>query len=96
MNYWYLPLFVFLLVGCTATTSTSQEFEAVTTESSEETLPLTTPTIQATKTPIPPNPLPYLGQAPELTNEVWLNTDGPLRLADLRGKVVLLEMWTFG
>ena len=39
--------------------------------------------------------LPDLGVAPELTNEVWLNTDRPLRLADLRGKVVLLDMWTF-
>jgi thiol-disulfide isomerase/thioredoxin len=35
------------------------------------------------------------GPAPELENEVWLNTDTPLRLADLRGQVVLLEMWTF-
>ena len=44
-----------------------------------------------------PSPvLPNQGPAPELTNEVWLNTDHPLRLADLRGKVVLLEMWTFG
>lgn len=40
--------------------------------------------------------LPDLGPAPELTNEVWLNVDSPLRLADLRGKVVALEMWTFG
>ena len=40
--------------------------------------------------------LPNHGPAPELSNEVWLNTDLPLRLADLRGKVVLLEMWTFG
>lgn len=40
--------------------------------------------------------LPNLGAAPELTNEAWLNTDIPLRLADLRGQVVLLDMWTFG
>ena len=39
--------------------------------------------------------LPDGGQAPELENEVWLNS-APLRLADLRGKVVLLDMWTFG
>lgn len=37
-----------------------------------------------------------LGPAPELTNDVWLNSEAPLRLADLRGKVVLLDMWTFG
>lgn len=40
--------------------------------------------------------LDNLGPAPELMNEVWLNADRPLRLADLRGKVVLLDMWTFG
>jgi thiol-disulfide isomerase/thioredoxin len=40
--------------------------------------------------------LPDLGPAPELTNATWLNVDSPLRLADLRGKVVLVEMWTFG
>jgi hypothetical protein len=39
--------------------------------------------------------LPSRGPAPELANEIWLNTE-PLRLADLRGKVVLLDMWTFG
>lgn len=36
------------------------------------------------------------GPAPELENEVWLNTNEPLRLENLRGKVVLLDMWTFG
>ena len=40
--------------------------------------------------------LPDLGSAPELTNDTWLNVDSPLRLADLRGKVVLIDMWTFG
>ena len=43
--------------------------------------------------------LPDLGTAPELTNDTWLNVDAqaaPLRLADLRGKVVAIEMWTFG
>lgn len=40
--------------------------------------------------------LPDLGVAPELTNDTWLNVDAPLRLTDLRGKVVALEMWTFG
>ena len=40
--------------------------------------------------------LPDLGTAPELSNDIWLNVDSPLRLADLRGKVIALEMWTFG
>ncbi len=41
------------------------------------------------------NPLPAV-RAPEFpTGLEWLNTDRPLTLADLRGKVVLLEFWTF-
>jgi len=40
--------------------------------------------------------LPDLGPAPELTNDTWLNVDAPLRLVNLRGKVVIVEMWTFG
>lgn len=39
---------------------------------------------------------PNLGTAPELTGETWLNVESPLKLADLRGKVILLDMWTFG
>lgn len=40
--------------------------------------------------------LQSLGPAPELDNEVWINTDQPLRLSELQGKVVLLDMWTYG
>lgn len=40
--------------------------------------------------------LPDLGEAPEILNETWLNTDEPMTLASVRGKVVLLEFWTFG
>lgn len=37
-----------------------------------------------------------LGPAAELENKIWLNVERPLRLADLKGKVILLDMWTFG
>ena len=40
--------------------------------------------------------LQYFGPAPELVGKVWLNTERPVRLADLRGRVVLVDMWTFG
>ena len=35
-------------------------------------------------------------QAPELPPLEWVNTDRPLRMADLRGKVVVLDFWTYG
>lgn len=34
--------------------------------------------------------------APEFPADLhWVNTDRPLALADLRGKLVVLDFWTF-
>jgi len=41
---------------------------------------------------------PYAGtvRAPEFpTDREWLNTS-PLRMSDLRGKLVILDFWTYG
>jgi hypothetical protein len=40
-------------------------------------------------------PTPSGPVAPELVSDTWLNST-PLSAADLRGKVVLIEFWTFG
>jgi thiol-disulfide isomerase/thioredoxin len=45
-----------------------------------------------------PSKLPVLGAAPEFTgNQDWFNTPGgrPLTLAALRGRVVLVDFWTY-
>lgn len=34
-------------------------------------------------------------RAPELNGAAWLNTDHPLTLAELRGKLLLLDFWTY-
>lgn len=34
-------------------------------------------------------------KAPDITSQTWLNSS-PLHLSDLKGKVVMVEFWTFG
>lgn len=85
MKYTGFALAALLLAACTFARSDA-------TAESGDPQAATATRAPATETPS----LPDLGPAPELTNEVWLNTDDPLRLADLGGKVVLIDMWTYG
>ena len=98
-----LPLISLLLVSCSNTGTVevqqSAATPAISQESTVEQVEVGNPAseIQGASPPEPIRAdLDDLGPAPELTNDVWLNVDQPLRLADLRGKVVLLEMWTYG
>ena len=56
------------------------------------------PVIEVLPTPTlaPAIRLENLGPAPEIANDTWINSDAPLTLASQRGKVVLMEFWTFG
>jgi len=49
-------------------------------------------------TPAMTDPLESTVHAPEFREGLdWINTGGaPLRLADLRGRIVLLDFWTYG
>ena len=54
------------------------------------------PVEQPSETGTTSSAYPVLSLAPEIVGDVWLNTDEPLRLDGLQGKVVLIDMWTFG
>jgi cytochrome c biogenesis protein CcdA/thiol-disulfide isomerase/thioredoxin len=74
-----------LTAGATTTTTT--------TTSPNSTSPQKAPVFMASKTN-----LPNLGRAPNFTGiTAWFNTPGnkPLTLSQLRGKVVLIDFWTY-
>jgi hypothetical protein len=46
--------------------------------------------------PVPPQTFTGKVSAPEFPSDLdWLNTTRPLTLQDVRGKLVLLDFWTF-
>jgi len=108
----YFTLLVVLLTACAALPAAEDkpvsQPEDVPSPTARPTETISQPPAEATSLPLTETALPLpteapfrasledLGAAPELENEVWLNTEAPLRLAELHGKVVLLDMWTFG
>ena len=95
-----LLVLMILQVGCgfwgRQETGEANEIQVPTANPSTEEIQMqASPTLVSTEALALPT-LANFGSAPELTNKVWLNTSDPLRLADLRGEVVLIEMWTFG
>lgn len=83
-----IVLALLVLAGCSAQASDTPA------------APTPTPQEKSEPTPTPaPSPttiaLPDQGAAPDFQNDVWINSE-PLRLADLRGKVVFIEFWTYG
>jgi len=95
-----------LLSACQTTTPAPSPIETAAppagTAAPTDQPPAQAPTVQATDTVAPPPadapPVPDsdYGPAPEIDTDVWLNTDVPLRLGDLRGQVIIVEFWTYG
>jgi cytochrome c biogenesis protein CcdA/thiol-disulfide isomerase/thioredoxin len=80
-----------LVAGAKSTTTTTTT--TTTAPSSALTSPQKTPIFMANKTN-----LPNLGRAPNFAGiTAWFNTPGnkPLSLSELRGKVVLIDFWTY-
>ncbi len=109
MRFFFLVLiFALTSVGCAGLAG--QETDVV--PSAPTSAPTSAPLDAATQMPatavpvatetLPPSAesaaskLPVIEPAPAWSNQVWINSEEPLSLPDLRGKVVLLEFWTFG
>jgi hypothetical protein len=60
-----------------------------------DTPPVVTKEAMAQPTRTPQQNLPDKPLAPAIESDTWLNTQ-PLQWNELRGKVVMIEFWTFG
>ncbi len=87
-------VFTLLLIILAACTTATEPVVKSSTPDDDGEVP-TAAVVAATAVPVEVT-LPDLGEAPEILNDVWINTDVPITLASQRGKVVLLEFWTFG
>ncbi len=98
-------LFVAAGACASAPTPANQQFAASAPEPSTPTPEPSTPTSEPS-TPIPeppspsavpPSPTPAGPLAPDVFDQAgpWINSE-PLTLADLRGRVVLVNFWTYG
>jgi thiol-disulfide isomerase/thioredoxin len=85
---------VLVWVALTAACSSGVASIAVSETAGDPPLPILSP--KPAPTAEPRLRLSDAGPAPEIANETWINSDEPLTLASQRGKVVLLEFWTFG
>jgi hypothetical protein len=104
-KFWIWGVLVLIIAGCSSHTehtpvSRSQNAEIVPNAEGDTVVSIAPllekkPASYPTAGPIRAELEDY-GPAPELTNDTWLNVSQPLRLAELRGKVVLIDMWTFG
>ncbi len=109
--WWMFVLLSIVLSACTQSGANTSIPERVnvdaatlppaTLESTSVTVPTTLPVEPTIEAPIVEQEatvavaLPNTPVAPPITNEVWLNSE-VLTAEDLRGKVVLIDFWTFG
>ncbi len=92
-----LPLAFALVVVLSACSTTAERADPVPATGESAAEPITGDPTTTTAVPAEPDSVAGEVQAPEFpTGLDWLNTAAPLSLEELRGKVVLLDFWTYG